>query len=100
MKNTYIFLAILTFMFSCERDENFNQEQQEITDKIEVENGILSFSSMDFLDSTVRDLKQSNKDEKIQKLSTFYNEGFMPLFPQFSENDIDLIQEFSNRKID
>ena len=48
MKKTYIFLIALTLVFSCEREDNFTQEQQQV-DKIEVENGILSFSSKDFL---------------------------------------------------
>jgi hypothetical protein len=98
MKKAYIFLAILALTFSCERDDSYNQEVQQIQDKIEVENGILSFSSKDFLDRTVKDLKESNKDEKIQKLNKFYVKGFMPLFPQFSDNDASLIQSFAERK--
>ena len=61
MKKTYIFLIALTLVFSCEREDNFTQEQQQV-DKIEVENGILSFSSKDFLDRTVKDLKESSKE--------------------------------------
>lgn len=70
----------------------------QILDKIEVENGVLSFSSKDLLGRTVTELKEIGNIEKEVKLSEFYKKGFMPLFPHFSENDIRKLQEFSNRK--
>jgi hypothetical protein len=96
-KNIYIFI-LLALVFSCEREDNFTQEEQQNIDKIKVENGILSFSSKEFLDRTVKDLKKSTKEEKEQKLNKFYDKGFMPLYPQFSENDVSRLQEFTNRK--
>lgn len=98
MKKIYLFLITLILSISCQKEDNFVRDEQYNIDKIEVENGILSFSSKEFLDATIKDLKESTKEEKQQKLNKFYDKGFMPLFPQFHENDISRFQEFSNRK--
>ena len=82
-------IAVIALLFSCNNDD--------VT--AEVENGILSFSSKDFLKETVDGLKRMDTDEKELKLEKFYRKGFMPLYPHFKESDVDLLQTFSQRKM-
>ena len=44
-------------------------------------------------------LKRMDTDEKELKLEKFYRKGFMPLYPHFKESDVDLLQTFSQRKM-
>lgn len=97
MKKIYLIFIIILITFSCEKDDNLTTLDNQ-QNKIEVENGILSFSNKDFLGETITELKQMNEEDKELKLNKFYDKGFMPLFPHFQENDIEKIQIFSERK--
>ena len=66
--------------------------------KLKTENGILSFSSKDFLGRTVESLKEMDNQEKEVKLYEFYDKGFMPLYPHFREDDNIKLQKFSEKK--
>ena len=91
----------LFLIVSCQKSEIVDViENNEIENKIEVQNGILSFSTKDLLSRTVEDLKQISDVEKEVKLSLYYNEGFMPLYPHFKEEDVEKLVNFSNRKSD
>ena len=100
MKKTNIYLIAFTLLIiSCNKDENIELKyRQQIADKIEVQNGVLSFSSKDLLSRTVKELKQISDKEKEIKLKVYYDKGFMPLYPHFSENDKDKFLQFSERK--
>jgi len=93
-------LVVLALLFSCNKDDvSIAAENQETSaDDIKIENGILSFSSKGFLKETVDGLKQMETSEKETKLEKFYKNGFMPLYPHFKESDVNLIQEYSERK--
>lgn len=84
---------------SCNKEiELVVEDNQLIIEEIEVEDGILSFTSKDFLKSTIENLKEITDDEKEVKLAKFYNRGFMPLYPHFDESNKEMLLEFSDRK--
>jgi hypothetical protein len=93
-------LVVIALLFSCNKDDAtiLVENQESSADEIKVENGILSFSSKDFLKEAVDGLKSMETAEKESKLEKFYKKGFMPLYPHFKEGDVDLIQAFSQRK--
>tara|TARA_R110001583_G_scaffold153027_2_gene304801 strand:+ start:916 stop:1251 length:336 start_codon:yes stop_codon:yes gene_type:complete len=94
-------IAVIALLFSCNNDDVTAEVENQVSsiDNIKVENGILSFSSKDFLKETVDGLKRMDTDEKELKLEKFYRKGFMPLYPHFKESDVDLLQTFSQRKM-
>lgn len=99
MKKIFLVLIITMFFSSCENDElNENISNLEIDDAIIVENGILNFSSKDLLSQTVSELKKINNNEKELRFKKYYEKGFMPLFPNFSDDDQDKLLEYSERK--
>ncbi|WP_159025755.1 hypothetical protein, partial [Aquimarina sp. Aq78] len=90
-------------LVSCQKDDTIelidNQSiESKIGGKIEVQNGILSFSNKDVLESTIKDLKELSDEDKEVKLDLFYQKGFKPLYPHFKENDQKRIMEFSEKK--
>lgn len=81
--------CLVVVVVSCQKNEISDRlENNKIEDKIEVHNGVLSFSSKDLLSRTMENLKQINDKEKEDKLTLFYDKGFMPLYPHFKENDV------------
>lgn len=101
MKKFIVIIGCLVFIVSCQKNEISDRiENNKIEDKIEVQNGILSFSSKDLLSRTMENLKQINDKEKEDKLSLFYDKGFMPLYPHFKENDVGKLLSFSAKKLE
>lgn len=101
MKKIKIIIGCLVFIVSCQKNEISDTiENNKIEDKIEVHNGVLSFSSKDLLNRTMENLKQIEDKEKEDKLSSFYDKGFMPLYPHFKENDVEKLLSFSAKRIE
>lgn len=100
MIKNIISLVVITLLFSCNKDDAtiVTENQENFTNEIKVEDGVLSFSSKDFLKENVDELKLIESTEKELKLEKFYKKGFMPLYPHFKESDVDLIQSFSQKK--
>ncbi len=101
-KYIYLLIAGVLLTVSCQKDDTIelidNQStESKIRGKIEVQNGILSFSSKDLLDITIKELKEISDEEKEVKLDLFYQKGFKPLYPHFKEDD-QRIKEFSEKK--
>jgi len=94
-------MLLLLCMISCNKDviDNFDliKEAQSI-DKIVVHKGILSFSSKDFLGRTIECMKHKNDQEKREALYPYYDQGFMPLYPYFEEDDTNRLSLFAKRK--
>lgn len=98
-KHKYLLIAFILVLTACNTDDDFKINDNQLNlEKIEVQNGILSFSSKDFLSKTVENLKQISDSEKEIKLTKYYDKGFMPLYPYFKENDVDKLLKFSERK--
>lgn len=98
-KIKYLIVAFVLLVISCNKDEVIEHKStQAITEKIEVENGVLSFSSKDLLSETIKGLKEISDQEKEVELASFYKKGFMPLYPYFKETDDERIKQFSERK--
>lgn len=101
MKKFKIIIGCLVLIVSCQKNEISDRiENNKIEDKIEVNNGVLSFSSKDLLNRTMENLKQINDKEKEDKFSLFYDKGFMPLYPHFKEDDVGKLLSFSAKKLE
>ncbi len=92
-------LALLFISFSCTKDSDYKEENNQNTvDFIELKDGILAFSSQDFLTRKVDEIKEMDQGEKEDFLYKYYDKGFKPLFPQYREDDDIKLGEFAERK--
>lgn len=91
-------IVIFQLMSCSDKDGLFINSQISINEKIEIKNGILTFSNSDFLKKTVEKLKSlENTEDKYKLLSSYYDKGFYPLFPNYVEGDSRLL-DFEKRK--
>ena len=98
-KHKCLLIAFILVLTACNTDDDFKINDNQLNlERIEVEKGVLSFSSKDLLNKTVENLKEISDSEKEDKLNQYYEKGFMPLYPHFSENDTERLLEFSARK--
>lgn len=98
MKNTnFLFLILIIFsffLFSCER-ENLETSDPIILNSsfngpilATYSDGRLNFNTESDLQTTIKNLKSFDNDNDIMNsFKEFYNDGFIPTFPFYSEND-------------
>jgi hypothetical protein len=97
--NKFLTLVILITVFNCTKDDNTTKEQSDhITDSVELKDGTLAFSSIDFLTRKVDEIKDMEDVQKEQYLYSFYDKGFQPLFPRYREDDQQNLAKFSKNK--
>lgn len=67
-------------------------------DKIDLKDGTLAFSSLDFLTRKVDEIKDMEEVQREQYLYSFYDKGFQPLFPRYREDDVPNLTQFTDSK--
>ena len=93
-------ILTLLLIFSCKEEYTLEEKKEALTlERVEIENGILAFSSKDFLNKTINDLKNSDLDELETELNVYYEKGFRPLYPHYNDSDYERISDFTQRKI-
>ena len=96
----YILLISAVIIFSCEKEDILTPDlNQQLNEKIELEEGVLSFISKDLLQKTVKSLKNKDNTTKHGKLKKFYDKGFKPLFPNYLDDDPKLSDFVKRKKI-
>lgn len=94
-----LLLVILVTIFNCTKDDKINDNQLAVLeDSLELKDGTLVFSSIDFLTRKVDEIKEMEDVQKEQYLYFFYNKGFEPLFPRYREDDATRLTQFANNK--
>ncbi|WP_299364818.1 hypothetical protein [Winogradskyella sp.] len=98
LKNVTL-MALFFIAVSCSKDlDNISENTLNPVDSVELKDGILVFSSKDFLIRKVDEIKDMKQEQKEQFLYKFYNQGFKPLFPRYRDDDNTKLGEFAQRK--
>lgn len=95
----FLLFVILITIFNCQKEDSTIEAQSDIpSDKVELKDGTLVFSSIDFLSRQVDQIKEMEDVQKEQFLYSFYDKGFQPLFPRYREDDVTKITQFTDNK--
>ncbi|UPQ80383.1 hypothetical protein M0M57_05970 [Flavobacterium azooxidireducens] len=103
MKNYFVNFLSALLLISCSNDIE-KEETSLVLDsrkmKASLVDGRLHFNSLDDFKNSIEYLK-TLKDEEVEAIMyEYYDEGFMPLYPFYKEEDEVLIREFVEKKKD
>ena len=101
MKKMFLFLTLIIFTYSCEKDDfkDGNGHSNDLNDEITVVNGRLYFPTQEDFTREYDNIKEKTDKEIYNQVSKFYSEDFLSLRPIVTiENEQEVYEKLLIRK--